>query len=134
MAKDGNKSNSTIAAMKAAQRQLQRADEAGLFDGMKAWANAWHETEAPADDPPPERTAPPKPTAKPPRWATDQKLGRQKRAELMMVDRKLFPNGVADISVAVLDDALAKECKKHHLKTWKRDTTARAKAIVLKFK
>ncbi len=72
-------------------------------------------------------TAAVKPT-KPPRWMADG-LKPVERAALMIADRKIFPEGVTDLTIAAVDALLAKTCRTNHLKTWKRDTTARAMKI-----
>jgi hypothetical protein len=124
---------SAFEAMKAMERQIQRCDDAGLFDGMKAFAKAWREKSeqadklpSPVDDLPPPRKIS-RPAPKPPKW-TVKGLKPIERAKLMLADRKLFPNGHIKLSIKAVHRTMINACNEHGIKPWSEDTTGRAKS------
>ena len=124
MAKDDKKPTSAFEKMRDIQRELKGQADRGFWDWTKPYREAWQQMNGevppePADD----RAEPP--TAKPPSW-TEEGLLPIERARLMLADRTLFPNGTNGLSIAEVDKALFDECNRRKIKTWKRDTTARA--------
>ena len=128
------KTNSTFEAMRAIRRQLQRSDDAGLFDGMKAFGKAWREARD-ADETFPEiRDDIEEPRCEAPassREATAPAAASKPKKKLpidkaRVLIAELFRNGTTDLTTKAVDDLLAKECKRRGIKTWGWRTTNRA--------